>query len=102
MDIRSVSASTPIGACAFNEYGFSRPLIDTKGLEIPSWEADVGTLTKGIRRLLEIIFAMSTDLPPPMPIKKSGLLARILFCNFLRAPIDADGAICHESVIRFR
>ena len=63
---------TPIGACAFNEYGFSRPLIDTKGLEIPSWEADVGTLTKGIRRLLEIIFAMSTDLPPPMPIKKSG------------------------------
>jgi len=43
----STSTKTPSGAVATNECGLS-PLTDTKGLAIPSCEADVGILTNGL------------------------------------------------------
>src|SRR4029077_6378652 len=47
------------------------PRIETNGLAIPSCEADVGMLTNDFFKLYAIIFAISTDLPPPIPIIKS-------------------------------
>ncbi len=68
--ITSMSTKTPSGAVATIECGLS-PRTETKGLAIPSCDAAVGTLTNGFSRLNEIIFAMSTDLPPPIPMIRS-------------------------------
>jgi hypothetical protein len=40
-----------MGVLALIECGFSVPLIETKGLEMPSWDADVGTLKNGLPTL---------------------------------------------------
>ena len=66
----SKSTKTPNGAVATNECGLS-PLTETNGLAIPSCDADVGILTKGFLRINEHNFAISTDLPPPIPIMRS-------------------------------
>ena len=68
--ITLTSTKTPRGAVATNECGFS-PLTETKGLAIPSCDADVGILTNGFFRLNEQSFAISTDLPPPIPTMRS-------------------------------
>ena len=66
----SISTNTPNGAVATRECGLS-PRTDTKGLAIPSCEAAVGRLTNDFFRLKAIILAISTDLPPPIPIMRS-------------------------------
>ena len=48
--ITSTSTKTPSGAVATSECGFS-PLTETNGLDIPSWDADVGILTNGFFNL---------------------------------------------------
>ena len=68
--ITFTSTNTPKGAVATSEWGFS-PLTETKGLAIPSCDAEVGILTNGLLRLNEHNFAISTDLPPPIPIMRS-------------------------------
>jgi hypothetical protein len=84
-----VSATTPIGVFAFMECGLLVPLMETNGLDIPSCDADVGTLRNGLPILKAVIFAISTDRPPPKPITKSGSLSPILSCNLSTIPIDA-------------
>ena len=66
----STSTKTPSGAVATSECGLS-PLTDTKGLAMPSCEADVGILTNGLLRLNPISLAISTERPPPIPIINS-------------------------------
>ena len=66
----SISTKTPSGAVATIEYGLS-PRRETNGLAIPSCDADVGTLTNGFFSLNATIFAISTDLPPPIPTIRS-------------------------------
>ena len=62
----SISTKTPNGADATIECGLSL-LTETNGLDTPSCDAAVGTLTNGMSKLKEINFAVSTDRPPPIP-----------------------------------
>ena len=72
------------------------PLIETNGLDIPSWEAEVGTLTNGLFNLNAVILATSTERPPPRPIIKSGE-SLILVCSLFTESMDASLTIYHES-----
>jgi hypothetical protein len=78
-----------MGVLALMECGLLVPLIETNGLEIPSWDADVGTLKKGFPILKAVILAISTDRPPPKPITKSGKVFAILPWSTLTISIDA-------------
>jgi hypothetical protein len=55
------------------------PLIDATGLAIPSWEAVVGTLIKGIPFCAELSLATSIFVPPPTPKTTCGLATSICF-----------------------
>src|SRR5512137_2117883 len=55
----AVSATTPIGTLALSESELPPSLIDARGLARPSWDAEVGTLRKGILRLADASFARS-------------------------------------------
>ena len=92
----SIKATTPIGVIAFMECGLLVPLMETNGLDIPSCDAEVGTLRKGLLILKAIIFAISTERPPPNPITKSGNLPPILCCSLSTTSIDALLTICNE------
>ena len=76
--ITSTSTKTPSGAVATKECGLS-PLTETKGLAMPSCEADVGMLTNDLSILKPIILAISTERPPPIPITKSLLFRSTFF-----------------------
>jgi hypothetical protein len=74
------------------------PLIDTNGLEMPSCEAEVGTLMNGLLKSNATIFAISTDRPPPKPRITSGILEFIASSRVLTESIVAALTIYHESL----
>ena len=97
----AISTKTPSGAVAIMEYGLS-PRKETKGLAIPSCDAEVGMLTNGFFSVNAIIFAMSTDLPPPIPIIKSLLSFFISASVFSAASTSLLILRCHRGSARPR
>ena len=55
------------------------PLMEARGLAMPSWETVVGMLMKGMFWLLELVFAESIMVPPPTPKRTWGFICLIWF-----------------------
>jgi hypothetical protein len=72
--------------------------METKGLDIPSCEAEVGTLMRGFPRSNAAILAMSTERPPPSPRIASGRLELILSSNDLTENIVASSTTYQASL----
>ncbi len=80
-----VSATMAIGACALTEKGLLNPLMAPSGLDIPSCEAVVGTLMKGIFSLDELNLATSIFVPPPTPRTICGCICLIFSLTVLKS-----------------
>ncbi len=80
-----VSATIAIGDCPSIDTEAPSFLIEARGLEIPSWAAEVGTLMKGWCSWVEHNFAVSMTDPPPTPITIPELCFRILSQDFSTA-----------------